>query len=108
MAETARSGSTGCLNSRTGSSRGCSTGVMENRRDFSVQVVRETPLSSSKSSTVSRRLQPPLFELLQALLHEGEEAPGLGTVNETVIVAQRQVTHRPDPDRVVHPHRPLL
>src|SRR5699024_6701308 len=38
---------------------------------------------------------------LQALLHVAEEAGGVGTVDQTVVVGQEDVHHRPDGDRVV-------
>src|SRR5699024_5780745 len=38
---------------------------------------------------------------LQALLHVAEEAGGVGTVDQTVVVGQEDVHHRPDGDRIV-------
>ena len=46
--------------------------------------------------------------VLERLLHVRHELVGDGAVDEAVVVAERQVRHRPDRDRVVDDDRPLL
>ena len=47
-------------------------------------------------------------EVLELLLDVGHELVGDGAVDQSVVVAERQVRHRPDRDRVVDDDRPLL
>jgi len=41
-------------------------------------------------------------------LHERQESPGVGAVNEAMIVPERDVAHRTDRDRIVDDHRSLF
>jgi len=42
------------------------------------------------------------------MLHVGHELIGHGAIHQAMVVAKRQVRHRPDADRLVHDNRTLL
>ena len=46
--------------------------------------------------------------VLQGLLDVGQELVGDRSVDDAMVVAERQVTHRPDRDRIVDDHRTLF
>src|SRR5262249_55491648 len=53
-------------------------------------------------------LHPSLFELLEAILYVGQEAAGVGAVDQAVVVTERQMTRRMDRDGVVDDHGALF
>src|SRR5271170_3761996 len=56
------------------------------------------------ASTLEYRLRP----VLQRVLHLVQELVGDGAIHYSMVVAQRDVAHRADGDRVVDHHRPLF
>src|SRR5262245_41237205 len=71
-------------------------------------IVPRRRISIGRSATIVPPSQPGLVEALQPLLDEREEPAGVGAVDETVVVAERQVTHRPNRNRIVNDDVPLL
>src|SRR5689334_7005724 len=66
------------------------------------------PCLSVRSDWREPRLEPSLFEVLEPFLHECEKPSPLGAIDQPVIVAERQVAHRPDRDRIVDDDGALL
>src|SRR5262249_3271211 len=65
-------------------------------------------LTSPSRRTSRVRTELLLFELLQPLLHECEKTAGFGAVDQPMVVAETEVTHRPDCNGIVHDHRALF
>src|SRR5688572_11713265 len=65
-------------------------------------------MTPSRRTSMVRNLHPAVFELLEPLLDVSEEAAGVCSVDQAMVVTHAQVTHWPDGDRIIYDDGPLL